>query len=59
DNDRVAIAAGFSGHGFKLAPVCGRVLAELVTDGRTSVTEFEAMCRTFSITGPSAESTDC
>jgi len=52
DNDRVAIAAGFSGHGFKLAPVCGRVLAELVTDGRTSVTEFEAMRRTFSITGP-------
>lgn len=51
DSDRVAIAAGFSGHGFKLAPVCGRVLAELVTEGKTSIPEFEAMRRTFSIAG--------
>lgn len=31
----VAIAAGFSGHGFKFAPVVGEVLADLVTDGET------------------------
>lgn len=30
---RVAIAAGFSGHGFKLAPLVGRIMAELATKG--------------------------
>jgi monomeric sarcosine oxidase len=29
---RVAIGAGFSGHGFKFAPAIGELLAELVTD---------------------------
>lgn len=31
----LALAAGFSGHGFKFAPVVGEVLADLVIDGRT------------------------
>lgn len=31
--ERVAIAAGFSGHGFKLAPLVGRIMAELATKG--------------------------
>lgn len=31
----VAFAAGFSGHGFKFAPVVGSVLADLVTQGDT------------------------
>jgi sarcosine oxidase len=31
----VAIAAGFSGHGFKFCPVVGEILSELVLDGRT------------------------
>ncbi len=30
---QVAIACGFSGHGFKFAPVVGEVLADLVLDG--------------------------
>ncbi|MBX3746486.1 MAG: N-methyl-L-tryptophan oxidase [Verrucomicrobiae bacterium] len=29
---RVAVAAGFSGHGFKFCPVVGEILADLVTD---------------------------
>jgi len=32
---RVVIAAGFSGHGFKFAPVVGEILADLATAGAT------------------------
>jgi sarcosine oxidase len=32
---QVAIAAGFSGHGFKFACVVGEILADLATDGTT------------------------
>lgn len=32
-----AIACGFSGHGFKFAPVVGESLADLALDGRTSL----------------------
>lgn len=34
--DRVVVAAGFSGHGFKFVPVVGEVLADLAVDGQTS-----------------------
>ena len=33
----VTIATGFSGHGFKFAPVIGKAVADLSTDGHTSV----------------------
>lgn len=33
--DRVVLAIGFSGHGFKFAPVVGEIVADLVIDGRT------------------------
>jgi sarcosine oxidase len=33
---QVAIAAGFSGHGFKFVPVIGEILADLVTGGSTA-----------------------
>jgi sarcosine oxidase len=33
----VAIAAGFSGHGFKFASVVGEILADLVDMGRTNL----------------------
>ena len=36
DDSRVAYACGFSGHGFKFAPVIGEVLADLVVDGCTN-----------------------
>ncbi len=33
---RVSVACGFSGHGFKFAPVVGEILADLATAGKTS-----------------------
>jgi sarcosine oxidase len=32
---QVALAAGFSGHGFKFASVVGEILADLAETGRT------------------------
>jgi glycine/D-amino acid oxidase-like deaminating enzyme len=31
----VWIVGGFSGHGFKFAPVVGEIVTDLVTEGRT------------------------
>ena len=36
ESNRVVIAAGFSGHGFKFASVVGSILADFVTIGRTT-----------------------
>ncbi len=36
DIDGLMVAAGFSGHGFKIAPAVGRLVADLVVDGRSS-----------------------
>ena len=36
DHPQVAIAAGFSGHGYKFCSVVGEILADLATDGETS-----------------------
>ncbi len=44
---RVVVGAGFSGHGFKFAPLTGRVLAELCLEGSTSLPEFEQHRRHF------------
>ncbi|MGV9802120.1 NAD(P)/FAD-dependent oxidoreductase [Mycobacterium sp. NPDC003449] len=33
--DGLIVAAGFSGHGFKIAPAVGRLVADLVVDGRS------------------------
>ncbi|MBX3168812.1 MAG: FAD-dependent oxidoreductase [Candidatus Eremiobacteraeota bacterium] len=41
EDPRVVVGAGFSGHGFKFAPLTGQVLAELALFGRTSFPEFE------------------
>jgi sarcosine oxidase subunit beta len=36
DIDGLIVAAGFSGHGFKIAPAVGRLVADLVVDGRSA-----------------------
>ncbi len=33
---QVSLACGFSGHGFKFAPVVGEILADLATQGTTN-----------------------
>lgn len=35
-DERVVVAAGFSGHGFKFVPLIGEILADLAVDGTTS-----------------------
>jgi sarcosine oxidase subunit beta len=40
-------AAGFSGHGFKLTPVIGRLMAEWAVDGRPSIDLSEFTARRF------------
>ena len=35
DFNDIILATGFSGHGFKFAPVVGEILADLALDGRT------------------------
>ncbi|WP_079528119.1 N-methyl-L-tryptophan oxidase [Halobacillus hunanensis] len=35
-DENVMIASGFSGHGFKMAPIIGRIAADLLEDGNTS-----------------------
>jgi sarcosine oxidase len=37
EQSNVVFAAGFSGHGFKFAPVIGEVMADLALDGQTQV----------------------
>jgi sarcosine oxidase len=36
-SERVAVAAGFSGHGFKFSPVVGEILADLAASGHTAL----------------------
>ena len=48
-DERITIGAGFSGHGFKLAPITGRVLAGLALDGSTDVEPFERDRERFAI----------
>lgn len=40
---RIAVAAGFSGHGFKFAPLVGQVLAEMASKGSSGVPTFQPL----------------
>jgi sarcosine oxidase subunit beta len=37
------ILAGFSGHGFMHGPIAGKLLAELMLDGRTATLDITAL----------------
>ena len=45
----VVVGSICSGHGFKFGPLAGRLLAELVLEGRTSVPEFERHRAAFAV----------
>ena len=49
ENPRIALGAGFSGHGFKFGPLTGRLLAELAWEGKFSIPEAETARRLFSL----------
>ena len=44
DIEGLYLAVGFSGHGFKLAPMVGVAMAEMVTDGRASTIDVSELC---------------
>ena len=46
---RIVIGSACSGHGFKFAPLLGKVLAELVLEGKTTIPEFEEAKHAFSL----------
>jgi len=35
--DGLVVATGFSGHGFGLGPIAGRLMAETIADGKASL----------------------
>lgn len=48
-DDRIVIGSACSGHGFKFGPLTGRLLAELLLDGQTSLELFEKHRSAFSL----------
>ncbi len=49
-DSRIVIGSACSGHGFKLGPLTGRVLADLLLDGATSLPAFERHRDAFRLT---------
>ena len=53
-SENVVIGSGFSGHGFKLGPLTGRILAEMLMRGKTTVPAFESDRPRFRMAPPQA-----
>ena len=49
------VCAGFSGHGFKLAPAAGVTMAELVVDGQASTIDISPLRLSRFATGPNSK----
>jgi sarcosine oxidase subunit beta len=50
------LAVGFSGHGFCLGPIVGKLLSELIVDGEPSIPLHEFRHSRFKDLGPSTAS---
>lgn len=48
----LTVATGFSGHGFGIGPIAGRLMAEMIADGRTSLDLRDFRFSRFSEPGP-------
>ncbi|KAJ0453781.1 putative FAD dependent oxidoreductase, FAD/NAD(P)-binding domain superfamily [Helianthus annuus] len=48
-NEDVVVAGGFSGHGFKMAPVVGRILADLALGGKAAAALQEEEIKHFKL----------
>ena len=48
DVEGLYVIAGFSGHGFMHGPIAGRLMAELVADGRASTLDIAPLGSTAS-----------
>lgn len=55
DDSRIVIGSACSGHAFKFAPLTGKILSEMVMNGKTSVKEFEEQRKLFSFRNQSSE----
>lgn len=49
NDSRILIGSVCSGHGFKFAPLVGKILSELILSGRTTIPEFEKYRDTFKL----------
>ena len=49
---RIAFASACSGHGFKFAPLTGRILAELVVNGRADIPGSPGAASPFALRHP-------
>ena len=50
EDPRIVIGSACSGHGFKFGPLTGRILAQLLLDGKTDVEPFERHRQEFALT---------
>ncbi|KAI3760078.1 hypothetical protein L1987_50468 [Smallanthus sonchifolius] len=48
-NEDVVVAGGFSGHGFKMAPVVGRILVDLASGGKAAAVQLDEEIKHFKL----------
>ncbi|KAL4558795.1 hypothetical protein LXL04_036997 [Taraxacum kok-saghyz] len=48
-NEDVVVAGGFSGHGFKMAPLVGRILVDMATGGKAAAEQLDEVIKHFKL----------